>query len=728
MKNRLHTTIRHRWFYIIIGIALLLIGLTYGTGVFSRLKGGGFNDPKADSTIEASRAAADFPSASPSLIVLLNDPGNFVESPVYAAEAQPVLAKIAATKGVRDVTSFYNSGETDLVSRDHHQTYALVTLDGSDVDQAATFNRIESSVEPSGNLSVKLGGSAAADSQITDQVKKDLGFSEKISFPFLAILLVVIFRSVVAAALPLIIGSLGILLALTLLRLIAAVTDVSVFATNIVTLLGLGLAIDYSLFFVSRFRDELAKGEKVPDALRVTRQTAGRTILFSGSIVSLSLLSLLVFPEVFLRSMAYGGAMTVFGAMLTALTVLPAILAIIGPRVNRLAMPLPRFKRNPPGTWWHRLATVVTRNYIIVLIVTLFLLVTAGLPFRHAQFGPEDTHNLPAGSSSLEVSNRLSQDFVSGQTKYIEALVTMNGSPTEPANLVALTAYTNKLATVANVRSVSSLVSSMKGLSPAQATLMLRQRANPKVALLLGRYVHDSDTLVMINYDANLSNSQSQALVRAVRTVSPPTGVKVLVGGQAAELVDLLDSLKAHLAQAVLIIVAATVILLGLMLRSIVIPLTAVVLSTVSLSASFGAITWIFQNGHGQGLLGFTSPGFLDSTVPILIFAVAFGLAMDYEAFLISRMREHFDETGDNTESIIFGVTKTGRVISSAALLLIVVILALSSSKIISIKEIGIGLAIAVAVDVVFIRSLLVPATMRLFGKANWVGRRHDSV
>lgn len=720
ITKRSHTTIRHRWWYILAAGVLLLVGLTYGAGAFSKLKSGGFNDPNADSTIESSRAAADFPSASPSLIALLKDPNHTVDDPFYALEAQQALQKLSTSNGVRSVMSYYNSGQQELVSRDRHQTYALITLNGNEIQQAATYRRLQASLQPVGSLSLKLGGMVAADQQTSDQVKKDLATSEKISFPFLAVLLVIIFRSVVAAALPLIIGSLGILLALTLLRLIAAVTDVSVFATNIITLLGLGLAIDYSLFFVSRFRDELTDGASVQEALRKTRLTAGRTILFSGSIVSLSLLSLLVFPEAFLRSMAYGGAMTVFGAMVTALTILPAILAIIGRRVNRLAFPLPNFSHNPRNTWWQRLATLVTRNYIVILIVTLALLVTAGLPFTRAQFGPEDTHNLPPGSSSLQVSDSLSHDFVSGQTKSIEALVTTTGDPVDQANLAGLKAYIGRLAAIPGVSSVSSLVTVKPNLNAIQYAYLYHQRQNPAVTALLGRYVHGNDTLVLVNYDANMSNSRAQALVKSVRAVTPPPQAKVLIGGTAAQLVDLLASLRSHLYLAILIIVAATVILLGIMLRSIVIPLSAVVLSSVSLSASFGAITWIFQGGHGQGWLDFSSPGFLDSTVPILIFAVAFGLAMDYEAFLISRMRERFDETGNNTEAVIFGVTKTGRVISSAALLLIVVILALSASKIVSIKEIGIGLAIAVAVDVVFIRSLLVPATMRLFGKANW--------
>ena len=693
IKTRSHTTISHRWWYIAVAVALLLVGLTYGAGVFDKLKSGGFNDPNAASTIEMTRSAADFPDASPSLIVLLTDSRYKVNSPQYMLEAKQVLAQVKANPGVHGIVSFYNTGQAGLVSRDGHQTYALVTLYGDDAKQAATYQQLRAGLKSPAGLNIKLGGLAAGNQQTSDQVKKDLATAEKISFPFLAVLLVIIFRSLVAAALPLIIGSLGILLALTLLRLIATITDVSVFATNIVTLLGLGLAIDYSLFFVSRFRDELAAGADVHEALHNTQRTAGRTIMFSGSIVSLSLLSLLVFPEVFLRSMAYGGAATVFGAMLTALTVLPACLAIIGPRVNRLRLPLPRLGHAAAGTWWKRLATTVTRNYIIVLIVTLALLLTAGFPFTKAQFGPEDAHDLPPHSSSRQVGDEIKANFVSGQSDSIEALVTgsSDGSPAMTAREAGeLRGYAAQLSTVPDVRSVTPLGT----------------RGN--------------ETLLLINYDVNLSNSQSQALVKAVRAVPPPAGNRVLVGGVAAQLVDLLASLRSHLVWAALIIISATVILLGIMLRSVIIPLTAVVLSTVSLSASFGTITWIFQEGHGQKLLDFTSPGFLGSTVPILIFAVAFGLAMDYEAFLISRMREHFDETGDNTAAVIFGVTKTGRVISSAALLLVVVILALANSKIISIKEIGIGLAIAVVVDVVFIRSLLVPATMRLFGKANW--------
>jgi uncharacterized membrane protein YdfJ with MMPL/SSD domain len=579
-------------------------------------------------------------------------------------------------------------------------------------------------------LNVSLGGPAAANYEINAEVQKDLPKLGAISLPLLAILLVLVFRSLVAAALPLVIGAISVLGAFSLVRLLSNFTEVSIFAANIISLLGLGLAIDYSLLYVSRFRDELIAGQSVPSAIEIASGTAGEAIFLSGSTVALSLLGMLAFPEMFLRSMGLGGALAVVVAMASSLTILPAILSVLGSNVDKLAVPfLPNklgFANNSRG--WRTLGKFVVRWPIPVLVFTLGLLIAAGVPFLHVKFANPGVESLPASFSARQVATSLSNKFGSSQNPPISVLLTLPDSPITAGGIAESKSFYTRLTNLSGVKSVGGFPSAIltvpndyaASLLSGDASMLMPSDNYPQIVQLVNHYVSGNTTLMTVSYVGDSDSRSTQALVKAIRSLPVSAGARVLVGGDPAELVDRLESLKKHMPGALYIIFVATFVVLFVMLSSIVIPIKAIVLNTLSLSAAFGLMTWIFQEGHLQRLLHFTSSRSLDPTLPVLIFAIAFGLATDYEVFLVSRIKEEYLRSGSNTEAVVLGVEKTGGIITSAGLLLVVVVAAFGMSDILSMKEMGVGLAIAVAVDAAIVRTLLVPAAMQLFDRLNW--------
>jgi RND superfamily putative drug exporter len=484
------------------------------------------------------------------------------------------------------------------------------------------------------------------------------------------------------------VGGLAILGAFVVLRALTTFTDVSVFSINIVTMIGLGLAIDYALFIVTRFREQLALGNDVETALTVTMGTAGRTVAFSGITVGVAISSLVLFPVMFLRSMAYGGAAAVLVAMIAALTALPALLAVLGHRVNNLRLP---FLKRGGGLGssehgaWYRLAHSVMRRPIRYVVVLVPLLLVLGIPFLSAQLGGVDHRALPSGADSRTVTETLQSDFAGAGGSDILVAVRLSGDPAQ-----VLAPYIAELEQVKDVESVR-----------------------------LGGF-KDGVASVVVHTHYTSQELPARDVVKGVRAVEPPPGTSVEAGGDTAALVDLLHVLGERAPWMAGFIVLVTFALLFVAFGSVVLPAKALLMNVLSLSASFGAMVWIFQDGNLSGLLDFTPAGFLDATNPVLLFAVLFGLSMDYEVFLLSRIREEYDRTGDNSQAVALGLQRTGGIITSAALLLIIVVGAFATSGIVFVKMIGIGLVIAIAIDATVVRALLVPATMRLLGRANW--------
>nr|WP_205862114.1 MMPL family transporter [Planosporangium thailandense] len=675
---------RYRRWFLAATVLLTVFAAVWGTGVFGKLSGDGFNDTHSES-YRASAAAQAVLGRDPDAVLLISNPRLTVDDQAFQVAVQDVVDSIPS--GDADtVATYWSTASPAMVSHDRHETYVAIRFAGSADHAGDVYKRVAPRIHAPAGFTVDKGGNVPLNQDINHQVSKDIGRAEGLSFPVVLALLVVVFGGLVAASLPLAVGGVAILGAFTVLRVMTGFTSVSVFAINIVTMLGLGLAIDYALFVVSRFREELRSGSDVEQALVTTMSTAGRTIAVSAVTVGVSLSSLLLFPQVFFRSMALGGVAAVGVAVLASLTALPALLALLGHRVDALRLPgLRRRERITSGRGlWYRIAQSVMRRPVVYVAVIVPILLLAGSPFLRVQFGGVDYRALPTKAESRQVAERIVADFPGGGEKI--RVVVDGASPT------GLERYVGELKALPGVNGAAVTGSSASG-----------DRAVVDVAQGLDAY-----------------SSQARSLVTEVRHLPPPPGAHVEVGGTTANLMDLLHTLGAKLPWMALWVFSATFVLLFLAFGSLLLPLKAIVMNMLSLTASFGALVWIFQDGHLSGLLGFTSTGTVEATQPILILAIAFGLSMDYEVFLLSRVREQWDRTGDNTLAVATGLQRTGRIITSAAVLLVVVIGAFATGGISIIKMVGVGMVVAIVVDATIVRALLVPATMRLMGRANW--------
>ncbi|MGY1620418.1 MMPL family transporter [Geodermatophilus sp. SYSU D00691] len=683
--------VMYRWRRWVVAVALALVAFAgvWGTGVFGSLTGAGFEDPDSESSRAAEVAAAELGRDAADVVVLYSSDDLTVDDPAFRDAVTSTLAALPVAE-VERVTTWFDTQAPPLVSDDRHATYAVLTLT-DDADVAEVRDELDAP-----GLTTRVGGNAVVQEDINERVSADIARAESISMPVLLVLLVVIFGSLAAASLPLAIGGAAILGSFAALRAFTSFTDVSVFAVNVVTIMGLGLAIDYGLFMVSRFREEIRRQPTTEEALARTMATAGRTVAVSALTVAISLAGLLIFPQVFLRSMGFGGMSAVLIAMLAALTLLPALLGMLGPKVDALSVRR-LFRRGRPAPVvaeehgaWYRIARAVMRRPLAITVAVTAVLIGLALPFLNVQFGGIDERVLPAGTESRVVAEAIERDFPQAADGPIEIVVGLPEAVDSPAGGQALQAYVDDVAAV-------------PGVDGATVTAAAGDTARVAVA-----------------YDGDPVDADARALVGEIRDVPAPEGGTALVGGESAVLTDLLDSLGSLLPWMALLVVATTFVLLFLAFGSVVLPLKAVVMNVLSLGASFGALVWIFQDGHLSGLLDFEPTGFLEATQPILVLAIVFGLSMDYEVFLMSRIREQYDLTGDNTKAVATGLQRTGGIITSAALLLIVVIAAFSLSGITFIKMIGVAMLIAIVVDATIVRTLLVPATMRLLGDANW--------
>jgi trehalose monomycolate/heme transporter len=684
---------RRRRLVLVIAAFGIAAAAIWGTGVFGSLQSsGGFAPPNSQSQREVAQAARAFGRDAGDVVLLYTSANQTVHSAAYRSAVTSSLARLPRSR-VTAVQTYWSTGSPKFASAAGRVSYAVLELAGaSDTARIASFNAIKGDLAAPG-LTVRAGGQIPTEAAINKEVTSDIGRAEGISMPVLLVLLVIIFGSLAAASLPLAIGGIGIIGSFTALRLLTLATPVSIYSVNITTILGLGLAIDYGLFMVGRLREELHRQATVEDALAKTVATAGRTVAVSGITVAVALASLLLFPEVFLRSMGYGGVATVLVDMLAALTVLPALLAVLGPKVNalRVRRSVRAPSRQDAAGGWYRLARSVMRRPAAFVAVIVVILLALGSPVLKVTWGGTDARALPAAAAPRAVTQTLARDFAGNIAAPIEALVTFSGPvAASPARRAQLAAYAGRLSRV-------------RGVTGAQIT-----------------GVHGDVARIELRYGPDPLSVQARQIVQDVREVVPPARASASVGGQTAQLVDELSSLSATLPWMALVMAAATFVLLFLAFGSLVLPVKAIVMNLLSLSATFGVVVWIFQQGHLSGLLQFAPTGTLDPTMPILMLAIIFGLSMDYEVFLLSRMRERYDVTGDNAEAVAGGLQRTGGVITSAALLLVVVIGAFSASGITFIKLMGVGMIVALIVDASIVRVMLVPATMRLLGRANW--------
>jgi putative drug exporter of the RND superfamily len=711
---------RRRIILVVTLVAFLAAG-AYGGGVARELSSGGFEDPSSESARAEALLLEHFGAGVPNVVLLVTATDGTVDD--LAAEGLALTEELAAEADLVDVVSYWSLGAPPLRSDDGTRALVLGRIDGTEDNVSERIESIGPSfTRQTDTFSVGVGGFAETFRQVSHSIESDLLRAELIAVPITMLLLLFVFRSVVAAALPLLIGVLSVVSTFAVLRLVNSHTDVSIFALNLTTALGLGLAIDYSLFVVSRFREELDGGHTVADAVVRTVRTAGRTVAFSAATVAISLMALLLFPLGFLRSFAYAGVAVALLAGFFAVAVLPAVLAALGARIDRWTL-RPRRTHAVEDGIWHRLATTIMRRPVPIATVVILVLLVLGSPFLRFTAGLPDDRVLPDQFSARQVADDIRTEFSSQEAGAASVVAVGIGDPT--ARLDEVAAYGAELSLLTGVARVDSA-----------AGVFLAGAQVPPAALPAGftdRFLADDATFLSVVPDASVEpvSPQGEELVRAVRSTEAP--FPVLVAGQSAQLVDSTAALVDRLPAAIAAIALVTFVLLFLMFGSVVIPLKAIVLNVLSLTATFGAMVWIFQDGNLSGVLGFTPTGTLAFTMPILMFCIAFGLSMDYEVFLLSRIKEEYDLTGDNQRAVALGLERTGRIVTAAALLISVVFLAMATASVSFMKLFGIGLALAVLMDAFLIRATLVPAFMQLAGGANWwapapLRRLHDRI
>ncbi len=620
-------------------------------------------------------------SASPDMVVLVR-----LGAPVDSPQAQEKIARVADALDdprVADVVAVRDGEPAELISRDRRSTYLLATF-RTGVDDDAVAEELQARVER--EPGVTAGGGQLAFTQVGEQIEQDLARAEMLAFPLLFLLSLVVFRSVVAALLPVLVGGTTIITTFVWMRLVNEIEPMSVFAINLITGAGLGLAIDYSLFVVSRFREELAKGVDTSEALQRTMRTAGRTVLFSSITVAAAMGSLIVFDLRFLFSMGYGGVLVALTAALVSLTVLPAMLAVLGPRVNALGLKrwkesLDRDARQVQEGGWYRFSQAVMRRPGPIAAVTAGLLILMGLPFLRIEFTGVDASVLPTERSARVVQDALDSEFPPGRSAplYIAA---ESGDEAEALRWAG----------------------TLRELPGADAVSEPRQSD--------GLYRID-----VVTGEDSLSD-EAQQLVRDIRAHEAPFDFRV--GGETAAFMDQQTSLGESLPLALALLCGSTLIILFVMTGSVVLPIKALLMNLLSLSAAFGLLVLIFQDGRFESLLAYDSQGALESTQPILLFCVAFGLSTDYGVFLLTRIKEARDSGLADREAVAVGLERTGRIVTFAALLFCIAIGAFATSEVVFIKELGIGTALAVLIDAFIVRALLVPSLMALLGRWNW--------
>ncbi|NKZ00206.1 MMPL family transporter [Nocardiopsis alborubida] len=708
-------TTRRPWWVLAVALLAVVGSAVLGSGVADRLRAGqGTEDPGSESAQAGRILEEHFPDSRPNLILLVESEAG-VDDREAASQGLGLAEGLAYEDAVTGVTSYWQTGSNALKSDDGTRALIAAHIGGTEAEAGrAAADLAERYGGEHGPLTVSVGGQTAVLNDIETTIAEDLVRSELIALPLTLLILVWVFGSVASAVLPLLVGVVAIIGTNAVLWAVAGFTDVSVFAQSLTIALGLGLAIDYALLMVRRFRAELADGADPATATAVTVRTAGRTVVFSALAISAALAAMLLFPLYFLRSFAYAGVTVVALAALTSLLVLPAVLTLLGHRVNSLD-PRRLLRRGAAGApspeeaadrRWRRLTRTVMGRAPVFAAVALLVLVVAGLPFLRVEFGMADDRQLPAGTESRQVMEVIREDFDSAATGTVDVLV---HSPPEETDTDQLADYASALSSLPNVDEVRSpLGVHADGAHTRDRTPVDALRESDDLAYLQ----------VVPDPGVEAISTQSQDLVRDIRAVD--TGLETSVSGQAAAVVDAQRAIAEQIPLALAAVVAGMLVLVYLLTGSVLLPLLSVLFNALSLTAMFGAVVWVFQDGNLSGLLGFTPTGFIDTALPVLMFCIAFGLSMDYGVFLLARMREEYDRVGDHRTAVELGLRRTGGVITAAAVTLAVVLFAIGASRVTNTMMLGWGVALAVIVDATVVRCLLVPSVLRMTGRATW--------
>jgi len=719
---------RHRWLVVIAWVGLIIAAIPFALQAPGALSAGGFIRDDLESARAKTLLETEVGVSQAAVVVVFHSDAMRAGEPGFEAAAASAITDVQSAAYVTTVLSHVFSNRQ--VSADGHTAFDIVLLDLSADDSPKALPGLRAALREVPGLEVGLSGGPAFYGDVQEVSEADLRRSELISLPLAALALLLVFGSVVASAVPLIVGGAAVVVALATIFFVAGLTPMSIFVLNLATLLGLGLGVDYSLLMTSRFREELAargwRADGVEDAVGATARTAGRAVFFSGLTVLLGLLGLVLFGFMILRSVGIAGAVVVALAVAAAMTLLPAILAIVGVHLERLRVRRVIPRPTEEGAW-SRLAWWVMRRPITVLVPTLALLLLLGTPFLHVRFNAPDARILPESAPSRAAFDRLTAEFGPGPFAPIVIAIRTSGPATASDNLATLYEYSRRLAADPRISHVDSLVDVDPRLTLGQYALLYRASGGPPdryIAETLHATTRGDLTGFTIFTPYGPNEAIARELVRDLRAdagpLAAPAGTAVLVGGGAADVEDVVAGIAAEFPRTALFILVSTYLVLLLLLRSALLPLKALAMNSLSIVASFGALVWIFQDGNLSMLFGTRPLGFVETTQPVILFCVLFGLSMDYEVFLLTRMRESWEATHDNPTAVAHGLERSGRIVTSAALIVIVVAGSFAFADIVLIKALGVGIAVAVALDATIVRALLVPATMRLLGKWNW--------
>mgnify|MGYP000361294671 CR=1 FL=1 len=701
MKRLAKYVISHSKTVLFGYVALIALSSVWGFQAFAGLKGGGYDDPNSESAKVSQILETEFDVKSADLVGII-DFGSPADDTSNQLLTKRLMEQLSATDGVDKVESYYDLGQpVSLKSTDGQAVYFFGYL-SEDQSQSKTAGRIaDAYADGFEGATVYVAGFSAVTGELNHSIETDIVTAESIAVPITIVLLVFVFGSLVAAGLPLLVGGLAIVGSFFAVWLATQVTETSIFSVNLITGLGLGLGIDYALLMVNRYREERKRGRDVREAVSTTVETAGRTVLFSGLTVALVLVSMFFFPQYFLRSLALGGVAVVVLSVAGAIIALPAAMRLLGDGVNRIKVIRGDLAPKDHGMW-SNVARFVMRRPVAILLVAVFALGGLTALGSGAQFGQVDDRILPADNRVVVANNEARTRFSGREASPLEIVVT-------GASDDQLLTYTQELSQVADIVRVQS---------PLGVTQ--EGKLDSGYAPMFAGFVAGDFQRVQAIGDVEPRSPEGAALVDAVRAIGHD-GFEVRVGGSAAIYNDSQNGIENNLPFAILWIVAATLILLFLFTGSVLLPIKAVLLNFLSLGATLGFLTWVFMEGHLQWLIGdFTVTGTIDSSTIVLIAVVAFGLSMDYELFLLSRIKEQHDAGHGTTESVAVGLQRSGRIITAAALVLAVSFIGFVTSGVSIIKMMGLGIAFAILLDATIVRALLVPALMRLFGEVNW--------
>src|SRR2546430_1946028 len=734
---------RYRWLIVGFWMVAIAASLPFAPRASEILHSGGFVSPDVESQQAVNLLVQKLHLDLTVVQVIFTSQHYTADSPQFVQETRTALAGVRGMSEVSGIVSF--SDHPREISLDRHAAYVNVMFKPDPDSAAKLLPELEHLLQPVPDLKTSIGGGPVFYEDIQAVSERDLRRAEFLAIPFAIIALLLVFRSVVASILPALVGGGAVVVSLALIFGLGHITTLSIFVLNITTLFGLGLGVDYSLFIVSRFREELARGHSVDEAVAISIATAGRAVTFSGLTVTIGLIGLIFFRITMLRSVGMGGVLVVMLALLAAIPLHPAALAIIGTRINAFPVRLPRLRRRNGNAevllastlsgeqvtrspaedhgFWYRLSQVVMHYPIRIFVPVFILLVVLGLPFLNVRFSAPDASILPPDVPSRAAYDLLAERFNDRETTPILLAVQTRGGVLTADNIRKLSDYVQRIEADPRVARVDSIVSADPRFTLAQYELLYTHPqliADPYLSAFLKSSVAGDTTMIFVISKYGMLDQHSQALVQTIRNTPPGGGMTTLVDGSTAGDMDYVTSLYTDFPIAVLIVAITTYVVLLILFRSVVLPLKAILMNTLSILASYGGLVRIFQDGFLHQLLNFTPLGFVEASGPILLFCSLFGLSMDYEVFLLSRVQEAFWQTGNNTRAVALGLQRSGGIITSVALVVVVVSASFATADMILVKALGLGMALAVFLDATLVRGLLVPATMRLLGDWNW--------